>query len=213
MKNLPNNITIVRILLIPFILFFYLADFFDNGIGKLIALILFIIAAYSDMLDGYIARKYNLVTDLGKFLDPIADKIMASTGLLLIVVDGIIPNPYGVILYVVMLLRDYIVTGLRQMGQMKGCIIAADFWAKIKSIFLDIAIVVGMFLAYFKSGINVSSDFIFTFEIICYVLSAISGILIIISGCNYVIRNRHVLKEESKTGIIIEKDDSEDVLV
>ena len=140
MKNLPNNITIVRILLIPFILFFYLANFFDNGVGKLVALILFIIAAYSDMLDGYIARKYNLVSDLGKFLDPIADKIMASTGLLLIVVDGIIPNPYGVILYVVMLLRDYIVTGLRQMGQMKGCIIAADFWAKIKSIFLDIAI-------------------------------------------------------------------------
>lgn len=213
MKNLPNNITIVRILLIPFILFFYLANFFDNGVGKLVALILFIIAAYSDMLDGYIARKYNLVSDLGKFLDPIADKIMASTGLLLIVVDGIIPNPYGVILYVVMLLRDYIVTGLRQMGQMKGCIIAADFWAKIKSIFLDIAIVVGMFLAYFKSGINVSSDFIFTFEIICYVLSAISGVLIIISGFNYVIRNRHVFKEQSKTGIVIEKDDSEDVLV
>lgn len=212
MKNLPNQITIVRILLIPFIMFFYFANFFENGIGKLIALILFVIAALSDMLDGYIARKYNLVTDFGKFLDPIADKIMASTGLLIVVVDNIIPSPYGAILYVIMLLRDYIVTGLRQIGQIKGCIIAADFWAKIKSIFLDIAIVFGMVLAYLTNLPSVSSDFMNTFAIIFYVLSAISGLLIIISGFNYVIRNRHVFKEESKTGIVIEKDDSEDIL-
>lgn len=212
MKNLPNIITIIRILLIPFVIFFYLANFFDNGIGKLIAMILFIIAAVTDMVDGYIARKYKLVSDFGIFLDPIADKIMASTGLVLLIVDGTLPSPYGVLLFILMLLRDYVVTGLRQLGQIKGCIIAADIWAKLKSIILDIGLVIGMLLAYFCE-ISTTTDFITTLKVIFYVLCGASAILLIISGINYVVKNAHVFKDESKTNIKIEKDDSEDVIL
>lgn len=212
MKNLPNIITIIRILLIPFVIFFYLANFFDNGIGKLIAMILFIIAAVTDMVDGYIARKYKLVSDFGIFLDPIADKIMASTGLVILIVDGTLPSPYGVLLFILMLLRDYVVTGLRQLGQIKGCIIAADIWAKLKSIILDIGLVIGMLLAYFCE-ISTTTDFITTLKVIFYVLCGASAILLIISGINYVVKNAHVFKDESKTNIKIEKDDSEDVIL
>ena len=212
MKNLPNIITIIRILLIPFVIFFYLANFFDNGIGKLIAMILFIIASVTDMVDGYIARKYKLVSDFGIFLDPIADKIMASTGLVLLIVDSTLPNPYGVLLFILMLLRDYVVTGLRQLGQIKGCIIAADIWAKLKSIILDIGLVIGMLLAYFYE-ISTTTDFITTLEVIFYVFCGASAILLIISGTNYVVKNAHVFKDESKTNIKIEKDDSEDVIL
>ncbi len=212
MKNLPNIITIIRILLIPFVIFFYLANFFDNGIGKLIAMILFIIAAVTDMVDGYIARKYKLVSDFGIFLDPIADKIMASTGLVILIVDGTLPSPYGVLLFILMLLRDYVVTGLRQLGQIKGCIIAADIWAKLKSIILDVGLVIGMLLAYFCE-ISTTTDFITTLKVIFYVLCGASAILLIISGINYVVKNAHVFKDESKTNIKIEKDDSEDVIL
>ena len=164
------------------------------------------------MVDGYIARKYKLVSDFGIFLDPIADKIMASTGLVILIVDGTLPSPYGVLLFILMLLRDYVVTGLRQLGQIKGCIIAADIWAKLKSIILDVGLVIGMLLAYFCE-ISTTTDFITTLKVIFYVLCGASAILLIISGINYVVKNAHVFKDESKTNIKIEKDDSEDVIL
>src|SRR5574344_1439894 len=95
--NLPNKITMIRIILIPFMLFFYLASFIPDGWGKIIALVIFIGAASTDMLDGHVARKYNLVSDLGKFLDPIADKLLVTSALLLVVCDGTIVAPYGVL--------------------------------------------------------------------------------------------------------------------
>ena len=82
--NLPNKLTLLRIILIPFMMFFYLADFIPYGIGKIVAIVIFILASLTDLLDGKIARKYNLVTDLGKFLDPIADKLLTATAFLLI---------------------------------------------------------------------------------------------------------------------------------
>ena len=84
MNNLPNKITIIRICMLPLIIFFYLASFLGPW-GKLVAFALFLIACVTDLLDGYIARKYHLVTDFGKFLDPIADKLLASTGLVLLI--------------------------------------------------------------------------------------------------------------------------------
>jgi len=83
--NLPNKLSLLRIFLIPVMLFFYLADFVPYG--KVIALAVFIIAAFTDFLDGKIARKHNLVTNLGKLLDPIADKLLVMSGLLLVVID------------------------------------------------------------------------------------------------------------------------------
>ena len=85
--NLPNKLTVARIALIPFVMFFYMATFIPYGIGKILALALFILAAITDLLDGKIARKHNLITDFGKFLDPIADKILTSAVLFMLVAD------------------------------------------------------------------------------------------------------------------------------
>ena len=101
--NLPNKLTLLRIILIPFMMFFYLADFIPYGIGKIVAIAIFILASLTDLLDGKIARKYNLVTDLGKFLDPIADKLLTATALLLILADGTIPAPWGVIIVAIII--------------------------------------------------------------------------------------------------------------
>ena len=102
MNNLPNRITITRILLMPVFIALFLVSFPGS---KFVALGIFLIAAISDALDGYIARKYSLVTDLGKFLDPIADKLLATTGLIMLITGAnpIIPMPYGIIVMFVII--------------------------------------------------------------------------------------------------------------
>ena len=93
--NLPNKLSLSRLIITPIMMFFYLASFIP--FGKAIAIGLFIIGAITDFLDGYIARKYNLVTDMGKFLDPIADKLLVTSALILVAVDGTIMAPFGAI--------------------------------------------------------------------------------------------------------------------
>lgn len=200
MNNLPNKITLIRIALLPLILFFFLASFIP--FGKLIAFILFLIACITDLLDGYIARKYNLVTDFGIFLDPIADKLLASTGLLLILVDGVIPPVYGVIFFFVMLQRDYVVTGLRQIAQLKGKIIMADKVAKIKANFLYFTLNISMFFAFLKTIVT-SVEFLNVCSIIIYVFVGITMALIIVSEVVYLVNNYKVFLDEKK----IEKED------
>ncbi|MBQ3494723.1 MAG: CDP-alcohol phosphatidyltransferase family protein, partial [Clostridia bacterium] len=102
--NTPNKLSILRMLMIPVVMFFYLENFFPYG--KIVAAVVFVLAALTDMLDGYIARKYNLVTDLGKLLDTNADKILVLAGLLMIVCDGTVIAPWGVIIAVIILGRD-----------------------------------------------------------------------------------------------------------
>ena len=101
--NLPNKITLIRIILIPFMVFFYLADFIPNFWGKIVALVIFIIAALTDMLDGQIARKKGLVTNFGKFFDSIADKLLTMSALLLVVCDSTVPAPYGVVVAIIII--------------------------------------------------------------------------------------------------------------
>ena len=146
--NLPNRLTVLRIVLIPFMMFFYLADFIPHGIGKLVALAIFIIASFTDMLDGQIARKRNLVTNLGKFLDPIADKILTSAVLFLIVADGTIPAPWGVMAITIIIAREFIVATLRMQAASKGIVVAADMWGKVKTVVQMVALPVCMLLAY-----------------------------------------------------------------
>lgn len=184
--------------MLPFIIFFYLTDLFGD-VGKLVALILFALAAFTDFLDGYIARKYNLVTDFGKFLDPIADKILATTGVLLLTMGAnpIIPAPYGLIFVVIMLVRDYAITGLRQMAQLKGQIIAADNMARIKSAFLDITLLFGFVMSYIleyinKRGMIVGRGIEITTTVL-YVFVGITAVLIAYTGVAYMVRNRVVL--------------------
>ena len=192
--NLPNKITLIRIILIPIMVFLYLATFIPYG--KIIALAVFILAACTDFLDGMIARKYGLVTNLGKFLDPIADKLLTAGALLLVVCDMTIPAPYGVIIAIIILGRELIISAFRQVAATKNFVMAADKWGKIKTIFQDIALPALFLLSLIYQYSWFSQTFVFVYEIICYVLIGIATLLTIISGLNYLIKNWKVLKED-----------------
>lgn len=192
--NLPNKITLIRIILIPIMVFLYLATFIPYG--KIIALAVFILAACTDFLDGMIARKYGLVTNLGKFLDPIADKLLTASALLLVVCDMTIPAPYGVIIAIIILGRELIISAFRQVAATKNFIMAADKWGKVKTIFQDIALPALFLLSLIYQYSWFSQTFVFVYEIICYVLIGIATLLTIISGLNYLIKNWKVLKED-----------------
>ncbi len=194
--NLPNKISLARIIAMPVFMVIFLLNF--TG-AKFIALGLFILAIISDAVDGNIARKHNLVTDLGKFLDPIADKLLATTGLMFLIVGEtpIIPRPFGVIFMFIMILRDYAVTGLRQIGQLKGVIIAADKWAKIKANFLYATLIYGLLIASLNDfDVIRTSEFMKYFTIVFYVVVGITAVLIINSGVVYMVHNFHVFKEK-----------------
>lgn len=169
--------------------------------SKFVALGIFVIAAVSDCLDGYIARKYNLVTDLGKFLDPIADKLLATTGLVMLIIGAnpIIPMPYGIVVMFIMILRDYEVTGLRQVGQLKGRIIAADKVAKIKANFLYSTLVYGLLISALRDiEVVNNSEFMKYFTLVFYVFVGITTCLIALSGIVYLANNFSVFKDDKK---------------
>lgn len=200
--NLPNRLTMLRIILIPFMVFFYLADFIPYGIGKIVAIAIFIIASVTDLLDGKIARKRNLVTDLGKFLDPIADKLLTATAFLLIMADGTIPAPWGVIVVAIIIAREYTVSALRQIAATKGIVLAADMWGKIKTVVQMIALPMSMLVAYLKICGYASTAVVLVFAIISYVLIGFATLLTVMSGIHYLVKNRECFKDkiaETKT--------------
>ncbi len=195
--NLPNKLTMLRIILIPFMMFFYLADFIPYGIGKIIAIAIFIIASLTDLLDGKIARKRNLVTDLGKFLDPIADKLLTATAFLLIMADGTIPAPWGVIVVAIIIAREYTVSALRQIAATKGIVLAADMWGKIKTVVQMIALPMSMLVAYLKICGFASATVVLVFAIISYVLIGFATLLTVMSGIHYLVKNRECFKDKT----------------
>lgn len=190
--NLPNKITLSRVLLLPVFLAVGLLDF---PYAKFVAAGLFIILAFSDFLDGYIARKYNMVTDFGKFLDPIADKLLCTTGLLLLIVgdNPIIPNPYGIIAIFLILLRDYAISGLRQLAQLKGVIIPADMFGKIKANFQYVMTVFGFVIGGLRAIDSVEgSTALDVFTYIFYGVVGVTVLLVILSGISYLVKGRNV---------------------
>lgn len=202
--NLPNKLTLSRVIMIPvFLLFFYLgftAHYF-------VALAVFLIASLTDLLDGKIARKYKLVTNLGKFLDPIADKVLVLSALVvfLTVPEIFVANLGGWALIVagcgvaVILAREIIVSGFRMVAAAADIVIAADMVGKYKTVMQDIAVIVlliGAGFAELNPLVN-SSAFTMCGKIINYVglgCFAISVILTVISGINYIVKNIEVLK-------------------
>ena len=190
--TLPNKLTILRIILIPLLIFFYLANFI--AYGKIIAAVIFCLAIFTDFLDGHIARKHNLITNLGKFLDPIADKLLVVAALLLLVVDKTIPNPYGLIALFIILARDFIVSVIRQMAATKNKVIAADKLGKLKTLTQDIAIIF-LFILGYSNTVNLLQNISYTiFSITSFVILGISVLLTIISGLNYVLKNKELIK-------------------
>ena len=190
--NLPNKLSLLRIFLIPVFIFLFLADFIP--FGKLIACGVFIIAAITDMLDGKIARKYNLVTNLGKLLDPIADKLHVISGLLLIVVDYTIPNPYGVLIAIIIIGRELLVSAVRQIAASQNIVIAADKFGKIKMIVQVIALPMLFVLSYLKWNVFIDSTALLVCEIISYAFIGLATLFTVLSGINYIIKNRQIFK-------------------
>lgn len=196
--NLPNKLTISRVLMIPvFILFFYLqftAHYF-------VALAVFAIASLTDLLDGKIARKYGLVTNLGKFLDPIADKVLVlSAFVVFLTVPGIFSNGLGEWAIIVagcgvalILAREIIVSGFRMVAASSNIVIAADIIGKYKTVTQDICVVILLIAA----GVCELTDHI-AGEIISYLgisFFIIAVMLTVVSGINYIVKNIQVLKQ------------------
>ncbi len=193
--NIPNQISLARMIMMPVLIFFYLADFIPYG--KLIALIIYFLAWMSDMLDGYIARKYNMVTSLGKLLDPVADKLLVTTVLIIFIADGIIPHPYGVIFAFIMFLRDYVVTGIRQIAATKNKVLAANWTNKVKSWPLYGGSFLGLLIA-FLNDLAIPLQTMNVLNIIFYVIMAIGAGMLLASMIVYIVQNHSVLREEKK---------------
>ena len=192
--NLPNKLTVLRMVLIPFVMFFYLADFIPFGIGKIAALVIFIIAALTDLLDGKIARKHNLVTNLGKFLDPIADKILTASVLFMLMADGTIPAPWGVIVVTIIIAREFMVSALRLIAASQGTVLAADIWGKAKTMVQMIAIPICMLIP-FLQAVAVPAWLLLTVQIIGWASIGVATVLTIVSGVNYLVKNINCFKD------------------
>jgi len=213
--NLPNKITLARIMLIPFVVFFYLADFVPYG--KLIAAVLFVVAALTDNIDGRIARKKNLVTDLGKFLDPIADKVLVMAGLIMIIawpLEGIagrfaVVYPYyaGIICVILIFAREFIVSGFRQIAATKKIVLAAEKSGKIKAALQDVVIALYMAWAFvqveFYSVIKDLSTLNLIINLVLLVTLVATTVLTIWSGIGYIVKYRAVFQEKKLTKLEI----------
>lgn len=196
--NVPNILTLSRVIMIPvFILFFYI-----NFTGHyFVALTVFALASFTDFLDGKIARKYNLVTNLGKFLDPIADKALVLSALVVfLTVPQIFTQSLGVWALIVagcgvaiIIIRELAVSGIRMIAAQSNSVIAADIYGKIKTFTQDIAIVVILI----GEGVRELTDHL-AVTIINYIglgFFVISIALTVISGINYLVKNINVLKQ------------------
>lgn len=197
--NLPNKLTLLRLILIPFFIAAFYLGFFAGH--YFVALGIFVVASLTDFLDGYIARKYNMVTDLGKFLDPIADKVLVLAGLIVLIADpyktnvfgkiGIIGIIYGGVGVSIIMAREMVVSSLRMMAAKKGIVLAAEMTGKVKTFFTDVTIIV-LLLA--GDLLNFAPDVGVVFDYIGLVCFGISVLLTIISGCSYLIKNKEVFK-------------------
>lgn len=197
--NLPNKLTISRMCMIPvFIALFYV----QFPYHYFVALAVFAVACLTDLFDGKIARKYNLVTNLGKFLDPIADKVLVLSALVIFLTvpeficwnftkAGLIAMGCGV---AVILAREIIVSGFRMVAASSGAVIAADIFGKYKTVFQDIAVVIMLVGAgvWEIFGLHFAVDIINYIWMGCF---AIAVILTVISGVNYIVKNIQVLKQ------------------
>ncbi len=176
--NLPNKLTVIRVLAIPFFLLFL---YISKGIFRFLPLLIFAAAAITDAVDGYIARRDNLVTSFGKFMDPLADKLLTASAFIAFVEIGYLSS------WVVILIisREFLVSGFRTLAASKGVTVAANPWGKIKTVFQMVLIVVIL--------LNYTGYAAFTTSWITP-LVAIVVLLTVTSGATYIYENIEVIK-------------------
>lgn len=191
--NLANKLTMIRILLVPIFLLFITVK--NIPYGSIIATVIFIIASITDQLDGYIARSRNQITNFGKFMDPLADKLLVTAALVSLVELKLVAS-WAV---VVILAREFAVSGLRTLAASNGKIIAASWWGKIKTVTQMVAILLLLLkvniytsvdaINFVDNNLFLNSFFTYVPEIIMY----IAVLITIISGIDYFIKNKHVI--------------------
>ena len=174
--NLPNKLTVLRVLMIPFFVVFMITPLAE-GNGKYIALALFCIASLTDMLDGKIARKYNLVTNFGKFMDPLADKLLVCSAMICFIELEKLPAWFVIII----IGREFIISGFRLIAAENGVVIAANYWGKFKTVSQMIMIIL---LLIDLGGV---------FDILEQIFIWLSLALTVISLITYIWQNRSVL--------------------
>ena len=172
--NVPNTLTIVRVLLIPFFVAFMICNItsYDNYI----ALVIFVVASLTDTLDGYLARKNNEVTNFGKFMDPLADKLLVCSALICLIQLGQLPAWVVIII----ISREFIISGFRLVAADNGIVIAASYWGKFKTTFQMIAVILMIF--------NIPA-----LATVTMIMLVIAVVLTVISLVDYVAKNIEVL--------------------
>lgn len=176
--NLPNKLTVMRVILIPF---FVAALLYDNGSSqtmRVVANVIFIVASLTDLFDGKIARKYNLVTNFGKFMDPLADKLLVCSALICLIQLGQLPAW----IVIIIISREFIISGFRLVAADNGIVIAASYWGKFKTVFQMTAVVLLIF--------NIPPLSVLTSAVLW-----IAVILTVVSLVDYVAKNIKVLTE------------------
>lgn len=178
--NLPNKLTVLRVIMVPFFVFFMLTDV-GGAANKWIALVLFIVASLTDMLDGKIARKYNLVTNFGKFMDPLADKLLVCSAMICLIPSGKLPTA----VVIVIIAREFIISGFRLVAAEQGIVIAASYWGKFKTTF-QMLMIIALILDFQNRY----------FQMLATALTYIALILTVVSLIDYIAKNKQVLKEQ-----------------
>ena len=176
--NLPNKLTILRVILIPFFVVFMLFDI-TGAADKWIALVIFCVASLTDMLDGKIARKYNLVTNFGKFMDPLADKLLVCTALICLTSM----NRLNVIVVLVIIAREFIISGFRLVASDNGIVIAASYWGKFKTV-SQMALIIVLIM-----------DLGGVWNVVGTVLTCVALLLTVVSLIDYIAKNKQVLTQ------------------
>lgn len=174
--NLPNKLTMFRVILIPFFVFFMLVPV--TAYDKWIALAIFIFASLTDLLDGKIARKYNLITVFGKFMDPLADKLLVCSALICLVSLERIPTW----MVIVIIAREFIISGFRLVASDNGVVIAASYWGKFKTTFQMVMIC--LMIADIEA-----------ISLLTTIVMWIALVLTVVSLIDYLVKNKEVMKE------------------
>ncbi len=178
--NLPNKLTVLRVILIvPFVICMLVPSLGETGMYAAVAI--FIIASLTDLLDGKIARKYNLVTNFGKFMDPLADKLLVAAALICLTANGTLAAWISIII----ISREFIISGFRLVASDNGIVIAASYWGKFKTTFQMVMIV--MLILDYDNNI---------YQMCAMVVTYAALILTVISLIDYVVKNKAVLREQ-----------------
>lgn len=173
--NLPNKLTLFRVILIPVFIIVLMSGFVSEPLNRYIGVAIFCIASFTDFLDGHIARKYNLVTNFGKFMDPLADKLLVSSALICMIEMGMLPAW----IVIIIISREFIITGFRLIAAEGGLVIAASWWGKIKTVTQMLMIIIVM--------LDIS-------QIIGAILIILATVFTVISGVDYIVKNIGILK-------------------